>query len=250
MKNIFFAKLFLAAMVFLAPTGASAQVTIGSNIPPEATLDIIGDTANVHGQAFRLIDGNQAPGRVLTCGGNGIGTWQNPVTATTIRGTIQQAQNIPFEINQSDFNLQAANVWQSQKIFMAPNSYIDLPPGLWRVDAAFPVRFPSISALGEWIEFLVVFTTDPTATIHNISTVANYPAPTVVGVVADSFIGRAMGWSFIHNTSGATQRYYIGIGRITTSNIGGTSAFFDKTLTLLPTGRVAHIYATSTNFVD
>ena len=67
----------LLGMLLLAPMGASAQVTIGSGDIPKTTLDIIGDTLNVHGEGFRLIDGNQAPNKVLTCQENGVGTWQN-----------------------------------------------------------------------------------------------------------------------------------------------------------------------------
>ena len=76
MKRNVFGGLLLAAML-LAPLGASAQVTIGSGDLPQATLDIIGDTATVHGEAFRLIDGNQADGKVLMCHENGIGTWED-----------------------------------------------------------------------------------------------------------------------------------------------------------------------------
>ena len=89
-KNVFLKRLLLAAMMS-APFGLSAQVTIGSGDLPQATLDIIGDTVTVHGEGFRLIDGNQAPGKVLTCQENGIGSWQ-PVaafpTATVTYDTI------------------------------------------------------------------------------------------------------------------------------------------------------------------
>lgn len=88
MKNIFFVRLCLSAALF-APIGANAQVTIGSNVPPQATLDIIGDPSET-GQAFRLIDGNQAHGRVLMAqGDNGIGTWTDLTTAMDELGYVE-----------------------------------------------------------------------------------------------------------------------------------------------------------------
>ena len=85
MKTIsFFSKMLLLA-ILLAPISASAQVSIGSGDIPQATLDIRGNP-NETGKAFRLIDGNQAPGKVLTVGENGIATWQETqIPATTTR---------------------------------------------------------------------------------------------------------------------------------------------------------------------
>ena len=79
---------FLLATMLLAPMGASAQVTIGSGALPQATLDIVGTypTDADKGKAFRLDDGNQAPGKILTCGENGVGTWQLS-TVSLIQGT-------------------------------------------------------------------------------------------------------------------------------------------------------------------
>ena len=85
---------FLLATMLLAPMGASAQVTIGSGDLPQATLDIIGDTATVHGEAFRLIDGNQKAGKVLTCQENGVGTWKEPLLTYTPIPTAVSTINI------------------------------------------------------------------------------------------------------------------------------------------------------------
>ena len=72
-KKIFLS--LLLATMMCVPFTASAQVTIGSTDLPQATLDIRGAEGET-GRAFRLIDGNHnVPGRVLTLGENGIGTW-------------------------------------------------------------------------------------------------------------------------------------------------------------------------------
>ena len=84
MKKIF----FISALLLCALVIAKAQVTIGSGTLPQATLDIVGSYSNdsEKGKAFRLDDGNQAPGKVLTCGENGVGSWQLS-TVSLITGT-------------------------------------------------------------------------------------------------------------------------------------------------------------------
>lgn len=84
-KLIFFGKLLIAT-VMGAPFTTSAQVTIGSGDIPQATLDVRG-SPNETGKAFRLIDGNQAPGKVLTVGEDGIATWEN-IYYTPVGGAI------------------------------------------------------------------------------------------------------------------------------------------------------------------
>ena len=88
-RNVFFRRLLLSASL-LAPIGASAQVTIGSDALPQATLDIVG-AAGETGKAFRLDDGNQAPDKVLTCQDNGVGTWQVPMPKTHVTTGILTA---------------------------------------------------------------------------------------------------------------------------------------------------------------
>jgi hypothetical protein len=70
--------LLLGAIALMSGAALSAQVTIGSHAMPQATLDIVGSysTDAEKGKAFRLDDGNQAPGKVLVAKENGIGTWE------------------------------------------------------------------------------------------------------------------------------------------------------------------------------
>ena len=251
-KN-YFLTLLLAAMMCV-PFTANAQVTIGSTELPQAMLDIRAyPEMDERGQGFRLRDGNQAPGRVLTAVCNdGFGTWQNPVTATTIRGTTQQGQNIPLVLNQSDFPSSTPTRFQSQRVVMAPGTFIDLPPGLWRVDLLMGFRIEGgISVAGDWIELFGVFSTNPDA-VHFNQTVAFITFAPVTGITLPGAFTRGTGFTFIHNTSGTTQRYYVGIGRATVGNRGGTSSLFGTTITIAQAGDAAaqSIFATSTNFVD
>jgi len=73
--NFFKTAIIISLLVNGAAFNANAQVTIGANEPPQATLDIIGDTANVKGNGFRLIDGNEGKGKILVSNADGVGTW-------------------------------------------------------------------------------------------------------------------------------------------------------------------------------
>ena len=86
MKPRNFLQLTLATMCAFSTITMRAQVTIGSVDLPQATLDIRGNSEET-GRAFRLIDGNHdVPGRVLTLGENGIGTWVD--VETVIAGNV------------------------------------------------------------------------------------------------------------------------------------------------------------------
>ena len=122
----------LLGMMVLAPIGASAQVTIGSGALPQATLDIVGNPSET-GKAFRLDDGNQADGKVLTAtGDNGIGTWK-PIALTMITGTV----NTGATVNMAD--LPAGIPLAAYKV--VPDIYIDLPQGKWAVFYYIPITF-------------------------------------------------------------------------------------------------------------
>ena len=131
-KN-FFLTLLLTAVIFVS-AHLGAQVTIGSTEPPQATLDIRGAEGET-GQAFRLIDGNEFPGRVLTVGEDGIGTWMQPgITiyhSTVVGGVGRPRPTFTF----SDFALGTGDM------FIDNGVYIDLPPGRYLVFVHMPVFF-------------------------------------------------------------------------------------------------------------
>ena len=108
-KN-FFLTLLLTAMISV-PAHLGAQVTIGSAEPPQATLDIRG-AEDETGQAFRLVDGNQAPGRVLTAVGNdGMGTWLPSaitVHSSTLTNRVPNASDTRV-LSFGDFNEHSLN---------------------------------------------------------------------------------------------------------------------------------------------
>jgi hypothetical protein len=71
-------KTFLSIAVALFGLSANAQVGINTETP-KTTLDIVQEDQTTKGKGFRLDDGNQAAGYVLTGDADGIGTWAKAV---------------------------------------------------------------------------------------------------------------------------------------------------------------------------
>ncbi|MDR1652082.1 MAG: hypothetical protein LBS01_00250, partial [Prevotellaceae bacterium] len=68
--------LILGFLALMSGAVLTAQVGINTDNPTN-TLHIVGDTANVKGQAFRLVDGNEQDSAVLVGDENGAGTWMS-----------------------------------------------------------------------------------------------------------------------------------------------------------------------------
>jgi hypothetical protein len=234
-------------------TDANAKVGIGTKNP---TVKLhINSTTN---GALRYVDGTQAAGKVLTSDANGVGTWQTPITSVTFNGVITNEQNILFAINQSNFTRSTANnrdIYESQLITIIPNAYIDLSPGYWQIEVSLPMELSATINANEWLEGMIILTTNQTATDWQSATGSNGIAFAMIehicAPVKASYINRGYAFGLLRNNTGTTQRYYLGFGRLNlNSNNGGGNAFFGTSLKLLPSGRNSHIFATSTNYVN
>ena len=201
-KN-FFLTLLLTAVIFV-PAHLGAQVTIGSTEPPQATLDIIGAEGET-GQAFRLIDGNHTvPGRVLTLGENGIGTWET-FGLTIQRATINHLPETQWMLLRDYIT----------SVFVTP-SYIYLPPGVHLILAYMPVRFNFATAALEDTRYRFVLV-DGEGNTHI------FPNVLVPGPRRALFMSREFKMATIDlsaNTS--TVRYYIGITELIYANTAGS----------------------------
>jgi hypothetical protein len=205
-----------------------AQVGINTESPTN-TLHIVGDTATVHGQAFRLVDGNQGDGKLLVSDADGVGTWGSTVPLTLIYGITKQGtmRILPFESSRT-----AANVYN----FILTDAYIDLPPGLWKVDVAMLLTMMRVSPTSTfptaedviWIRS--TFTDDPavltfTADI-NTSLFSNLASGKISGPLIENYAGDSeanmcsydmlFGTIAINNSTEHVKRYWY--------LIGGTSA--------------------------
>ena len=224
-KN-FFLTLLLAAMMCV-PFTANAQVTIGSTELPEAMLDIRAyPEMPERGQGFRLIDGNEFPGRVLTVGEDGIGTWVSPALHK-ISG--QRAGFIEFPLN---YNV------PDRAAFRQTGASITLPPGAWEVRANI-----LISILAATAQLRPLVTANDGAWIRSTFSdcsiiegpIAEVASPDIVGgrLISGGVSGPllvnhlgnlanshsiASGSIIINNTSDADKTYYLLAGWMDTSS--------------------------------
>jgi hypothetical protein len=188
-------------MAAMAALGAAAQVGVNTETP-KTTLDIVQtDTLTVgKGKGFRLIDGNQAEGRILTSDADGVGTWKSGASMRMINGFIGVGINIPFLTNIA--------TWYYT------GSYIDLPPGMWRVDVSMLVRSSASGAVLTANDFLwlrssfsdsgsvLALSSDFVGNNHYVSASLQGPS---IGTLSR---GMMTGSVVIYNTLSTTKRYY------------------------------------------
>ena len=192
-------RLYLSVVVvLLIPIGVSAQVTIGSSDPPQATLDIVGNPSET-GKAFRMIDGNQSDGKVLTVvGDNGIATWSN--VALHIIGE---------EFNATTASLPFGTYGSGGSTFFDDHSYIDLPPGRYMVLYSVPVWFETTQP-NEYVRWRVGLRTKTTPSYGDTYT-------QTTDLWRANKLQRELKLAFIVNPTNATQRFYIVIHDIVPS---------------------------------
>jgi len=202
-KNVFFrqrllsaAEVLLLAAMMAAPFTVSAQVTIGSGDLPQATLDVVGTypTNADKGKAFRLDDGNQAPGKVLTCGENAIGTWES--LAISIKRQVSDYSRPAPIFAFSDYS-------STNRIIYVDEDYIDLAPGQYLIFIQMPVTFNFPVGVMETVRFRISLIKDGSSVLSPIQTVA--------GPLAANTMIRNIQMAYFDNSQEASvTRYYIG----------------------------------------
>jgi hypothetical protein len=72
-------KVILTLGIIALMSGAAMFAQVGVNTDtPKTTLDIVQKDQTVKGKGFRLDDGNQGAGKILTSDADGAGTWMLP----------------------------------------------------------------------------------------------------------------------------------------------------------------------------
>ncbi|MDR1653870.1 MAG: hypothetical protein LBS01_09560 [Prevotellaceae bacterium] len=121
--------ILILGLTALMSSGQSLFAQVGINTDtPKTTLDIVQkDTATVKGRGFRLVDGNERETFALMCDADGVGTWKQ-ITMPVIFGKfVNKIINFPFKkIGGGSTGIDS--------LYLNTGAYIDLPPGMWRVD--------------------------------------------------------------------------------------------------------------------
>ena len=132
---------------------ASGNVGIGTTVPTQKLEIRTGGTATTPVTGFKLPDGNQATGYVLTTDAAGVGTWKPGGSITYKLGTHLRNNfvNIPF-------------VGKTGDDWYSTGAYITLAPGIWRVDinqllAGYANNNDFLTA-DDWMWFRFSFTDD------------------------------------------------------------------------------------------
>jgi hypothetical protein len=206
---------FLAVIFTLMTNGAPwSQVGINTNTPKSA-LNIVQKNKSTPGKGFRLEDGTEAAGKVLTSDADGVGSWQT-VGINLISGFIDTTNGISIEwLNQDSASTNFRNT----------KTYIDLPPGAWQVNVRMLLRpyYTSGNQNGSNVPFLAsdwmwvrtTFIDDLTPPLKTISpdiVGSKYISGKITGPLVNGGSGDCydmmQGFVIINNNSGAIKRYH------------------------------------------
>jgi len=227
----------IALTMSSAALNVNAQVGINTE-NPKTTLDIVQrDTATVKGKGFRLVDGNQYRGYVLTSDSIGVGTWEQS-------GISMMLGHFPPLISDRIPMPNDATGW------IATQAYIDLDPGIWRVDISLLEDNPapvatSTNKIWVWTSF--------SSDISNLTTFEHTTSPELGladganeyrlvsnHVYASAKFNMIQGTLVIRNLTSKPKRYYLIIrnaivepGTVTSSATLYTTAAFNSENTII-----------------
>ena len=234
-------KVFLTGIIALTICGVTsmtAQVGINTE-KPTTSLDIVQpDSTNNPGHGFRLRDGNEDAGKVLTSDVGGTGTWKY----TALQMIESKKENV-----QTNIPLTSDSTWK------VCNMTITLPPGSWKVDYnAKCYRLPGdVNILNPDCFFIETSLCDDASTpnptpdipiiyqLISCSYVAD-PYLETLGIRHNQSVQAApSGFWILNNTSGSAKTYHI-ITRCAAQSV----KYPDSYLTFSPNDREDKMVAT------
>lgn len=208
------------------------NVAIG-HTSPNAKLDILteGKTAG-----FKLVDGTQGMGKVLTSDAAGIGKWQ-ALSLSVINGNIGEGTDLFLNNASLSKNLWETTYLQISKKMKHTGSYITLPPGRWQVNVTMllnysPIENNSLEAfsINDYLWLRTGFSDSAVETELTEDYIGgNLVSGAIQGPVFESVGGQPNKFSMltgtivINNTSGNNKTYYYiaGAWDITRSDLRG-----------------------------
>ena len=179
-------------------TGAG-NVGIGTGSPAQKFEIHTGGTVSAPVTGFRLNDGTQATGKVITADANGVGNWQYP-RVTRLVGTLGAGASVNFA---------------SYPTAAYTGSTIVLPPGKWQVSAAMifslGVTTCTLTAT-DWVWLKTTFSDSSTSATPSpdiigstlISCLFSGPKSSSISFKYDNVSGSVI----INNTSSTNKTYY------------------------------------------
>jgi len=282
-------KLFLSAFVLILIFCTSffhcaySQVTIGSLQDPRATLEVVARpdgvtadgimaprvsrrnlndneskyTASQEGAIVYVetIDGN-ASGQAVSVKSEGYyyfdgQVWLSLKGLHVIKGVTASEDHIFTIPNSMPYVSKGngINYFQSSEVWVSPNNYIVLPPGVWKVEFSLPVMVnQDIINKNDWLEGLAFFTTNSALTSYSDAALVSDGGIGLphLSQTKKGYIERGFGWCFIRNNTSAPITCYMGFGRLNLNRDGDyyVNEWFGASLTLFPSGRTAYLYAT------
>ncbi|WP_209389803.1 hypothetical protein [Chryseobacterium sp. RR2-3-20] len=223
-------------------SGKEGNVGLGTK-DPSVKLEIqTGGTSSSVIPGFKLVDGNQNSGYVLTSDTNGVGTWKPSSLKMYVGGfpDSQGAGNMPFAIS---------HPWANTK------GFITLPPGKYRIDLTILLKGINYSTFDlpatdycfyrfSLTESTVAAPTALTGDFYRVSTSGaitygnsqyvstTFYGPKVYNSIADRTdkYAIAQGSFFIENRTTGNKTYYVvaGYSKATTDYNTSTQFYFDR----------------------
>lgn len=193
---------------------SSGNLGVGTIMPSQKLEIQTGGTQASPITGFKLADGNQFTNYVLTSNANGIGTWKQ-ASLTSITGTF-----IPLGAsNKITFQTQPNQ-------FYTTGAYIDLPPGLWKVDIILLLQHSAASSslpVDTWLWLKASFSDNNADGLSILTTdlagPSNRLASTLFqGPSTGEKNGILQGTLLVKNTTTIVKRYYLIVGDTSSQN--------------------------------
>lgn len=163
-------------------------------LTPLGKIDIV--TGGVKGNpnfGFRLRDGSQNQGWMLTSDDNGYATWGNPSPSGAINGVRGGVQ---------------INLTTVTNVYVNTGAYIDIPPGRWLVSSIF--LMPQITGGSVPLTYRLRISFADVATLPSLTASPDVQSYTpILGVGWYEVMSVVEGSSVINNASTANKRYYV-----------------------------------------